>query len=257
MLAVVMEQEKGIPTYHIARGDFTLGEYTTKTFSDLGKLQKYILMLRPSEIILDTDMPCKEDFISPIQQYLQCLVSVYAVPYEPLSLIGRLAKVQQSGSFGMAVSEGRASALALLFSYLQHTQQQSLTNISKIRFHSNEGLVLMDETTVKNLELFASSYENSGKYSLLGVLDKSKTAGGSRYFKQLLTNPINDKSELAVRLSYIDAFLTDRKTVDLHQFLGNFFDIPKLVSLILYRKISYVPFLKLRTVLRLAMQGMH
>lgn len=256
MLSVVMEQGKQGENYHIARGDFTLGEYATKTFSDLGKLQKYILTLRPTEIILDTDIPHKEVFISPIQHYLNCLVSVYAVPHDPLGLISRVAKVQHTSSFGKAVSEGRESALALLFAYLQHTQQQSLSNIAKIKFHSNEGLVLMDEVTVKNLELFTSSYENSGKYSLLGILDNTKTAGGSRYLKELLSFPTNNKAELSQRLSYIEAFLEDEKTADLHQFLANFFDIPKLVSLILYRKISHLPFLKIRTVLRLAMQGM-
>jgi DNA mismatch repair ATPase MutS len=34
----------------------------------------------------------------------------------------------------------------------------------------------MDEVTIKNLEIFASSYELSTKYSLYGILDKTRTA---------------------------------------------------------------------------------
>ena len=45
-------------------------------------------------------------------------------------------------------------------------------------------------------------------------------------------------------------------TAGIHQFLGQFFDIPKLLSLILYRKLSRGPFMKLRAVLRNALQGL-
>lgn len=242
--------------YHIAWGDFTLGEYLTKSFTELGKVQKFILQLRPTEIIIDTDTRIKEELMSPIQQYLQCLVSVYAVPVDPEYFITSLCKVQQLSSFGKAVQEGREQALALLFAYLQHTQQQQLTNISKIRFHSSEGLVLMDEVTVKNLELFASSYESSTKYSLFGILDTTKTAGGSRLLRFLLANPITIKSELDWRLSKLDYFLEHQLTTGIHQFLVSFFDIPKLLSLILYRKLNRVPFMKLRAVLRNALKGM-
>nr|DAS54263.1 MAG TPA: Mismatch repair ATPase (MutS family) [Caudoviricetes sp.] len=34
----------------------------------------------------------------------------------------------------------------------------------------------MDETTVKNLEIFSSSYENSSKYTLFEILNTTKTA---------------------------------------------------------------------------------
>jgi len=191
-------------------------------------VQKFILQLRPTEIIIDTDTRIKEELITPIQQYLQCLISVYAVPVDPAHFITSLCKVQHTSSFGKALESGRLEAMALLFAYLQHTQQQQLTNISKIRFHSSEGLVLMDEVTIKNLELFASSYESSTKYSLFGILDTTKTAGGSRLLRHLLANPINIKSELDRRLSKLEAFLEDPMTAGIHQFLGQFFDIPKL-----------------------------
>lgn len=251
MLAITRHLHKTWPQYSIARGDFSLGNYMTKTFTDLGKLQKFILSQRPAEIIVDADIPNKEEITAPLQQYLGCLLSVYAVPVDPAHLITKICKIQQLSSFGKAVVDGRESALALLFAYIQHTQQQILTNVAKISFHSGEGMVLMDEVTVKNLELFSSSYEQSGKYSLFGILNTTKTAGGSRLLRELLAAPTNHKPELDRRLSHIGYYLQDWSTKSIHQTLGNFFDIPKLVSLILYRKPNYLPFVKLRTVLQL------
>ena len=97
-------------------------------------MQKFILQLRPTEIIIDTDTRIKEELITPIQQYLQCLISVYAVPVDPAHFITSLCKVQHTSSFGKALESGRLEAMALLFAYLQHTQQQQLTNISKSDF---------------------------------------------------------------------------------------------------------------------------
>lgn len=255
LLAITTNNEKSGSNYHIAWGDFTLGEYLTKSFNELGRLQKFILQLQPTEIIIDTDSTIKDELISPIQQYLQCLVSVYAVPADPEHFLTTICKVQQISSFGKAVENWRLQAITLLFAYLQHTQKQQLTNVSKIRFHSSEGLVLMDEVTIKNLELFASSYESSTKYSLFWILDTTKTAGGSRLLYQLLANPINIKSELNRRLSKIEYFLEHKMTSGIHQFLGSFFDIPKILSLILYRKLNRVPFMKLRSVLKNSLFG--
>lgn len=256
LMAVCGSLWKQGEVYHIAWWDFSIGSYQTKSFSDLGKLQKFLLTIRPTEIIVDTDLPNREEIISPIQQYLKCLVSVYAVPFDPELTISKVCKVSHLTSYGKALSDGRSQALALLFAYLQHTQQQSLTNISKISFHSSEGAVLMDEVTVKNLEIFASSYEASSQYSLFWILDTTKTAAGSRLLKDLLANPINNLSELNYRLSQIEKFVESDDTARIHHFLWGFFDLSKILSLILYRKINYVPFVKLRTILRMGLEGL-
>jgi hypothetical protein len=61
--------------------------------------------LRPTEIILDSDLTNKEEIIGPIQSYLNCLVSVYGVPFDPEHTILTVCKVQQLASFGKALTE--------------------------------------------------------------------------------------------------------------------------------------------------------
>lgn len=72
-----------------------------------------------------------------------------------------------------------------------------------------------------------------------------------------MANPVNDLSILNYRLGKIEYFFEKEESKKIHQFLGGFFDIPKLLSLILYRKLNYVPFVKLRSTLRMAMHGMN
>lgn len=130
-------------------------------------MQKFILMIRPSEIIMDIDFPEKDMVTTPLQQYLECVISVYEVPFDTANFVQHMTKVQSLASFGKALDEGRLEAFALLLNYIAHTQKMELRNIAKISLHSQDHVVLLDDVTIKNLEVFASSYENSEKYSLI------------------------------------------------------------------------------------------
>lgn len=251
MLSISRKELKTWELYHVARWDFTLGEYQTKSFIDLWDLQKWILTISPSEVIIDVDLSEKDSITTPIQQYLNCLVSVYEVPTDPESFLCNMAKVQTLSSFGQAVDGGRLQAISLLLHYIRHTQQQNLANISKIAYHAQTWFVLMDETTVKNLEIFSSSYENNEQYSLFWVLDQTKTSAWARLLRYYLSNPINNLSEIQKRQRYISHYQEINNSREILKSLGETFDLQKLTSTILYKKLNPVPFLKLRATLKL------
>jgi DNA mismatch repair protein MutS len=260
MLGISFKPYRDGTSYHIARGDFSLGEYRTRSFADIAQMQKFILTIKPAEIIFDIDFPEKDIVTTPLQQYLKCLVSIYEVPFDTEHYVQHMTKVQSLASFGKALDEGRLQAFALLINYMSHTQKKEITNIAKISLHSQDDVVLLDDVTIKNLEIFTSSYENSEKYSLIGILDRTKTAGGSRLLRYLLTNPTNNISTLENRLYHIDYYLqenmirpqlTGLDTHKIHSLLNNVTDIPKLISNILYRKLTPNMFVKLRATLRI------
>ncbi|MEI6672043.1 MAG: hypothetical protein WCL02_01440 [bacterium] len=90
-------------SYHIAWGDFSIGEYWTKSFSDIAEMQKFILTIRPVELIFDINFPEKDIVTTPIQQYLKCLISIRDLPPDPEKFLAETTHVQQSASFGKAV----------------------------------------------------------------------------------------------------------------------------------------------------------
>lgn len=65
----------------------------------------------------------------------------------------------------------------------------------------------LDKATIKNLELTETLFEKKIKGSLLGVLDKTNTAMGSRKLKQWIKDPLNNKVEINERLDAVDALL--------------------------------------------------
>ena len=251
MLAITKKELSSWEVYHLARWDFTLWEYQTKSFSNLWDTQKRILTLSPSEIIIDVDFTEKDTITTPIQQYLKCLISVYEVPVDPGSFLCNTANIQTLSSFWQAVGEWRLQAITLLLNYIKHTQQQNISNISKISFHNQSGCVLMDDITIKNLEIFSSSYENNQQYSLFWILDQTKTTSWARLLHYYLANPINSLPEIQRRQNLISRYQELNNSKRILKKLGEAFDLQKLTSSILYKKLNPIPFLKLRTTLNL------
>ncbi len=262
-------------TYHLARGDFSIGEYRTKSFSDIAEMQKFILTIRPVELIFNIDFPEKESITTPIQQYLKCLISVRDLPPDPDKFIAGMTGVQNITSYGKALEDWRLETIALLFYYLKHTQKHSLTNITKISFHSQDIYLILDDVTIKNLELLSSSYEWSEKYSLFHILNTTQTAGGARLLRHLITNPIKDLLQIQRRLDAIAYYFNgtiepsndgtidldleinnpQQKSKSISHLLAHVVDVPKLVSTILYKKPSPAYYIKLRATLRIFLEN--
>jgi len=252
MLAVGFEPVKSGYNFHISWWDFALGEYWTKSFANIEDMIKFIQIVNPVEVIVDVEFPDKDELTKMLKQYQNILISISDVPHRYEEYLIENCKIQTISSYGKAVEEGRWQALALLFSYLQTTQQTNLTNISRITFHSTDNAVLLDDVTLKNLEIFNSSYEWSEKYSLIWILDKTKTSGWSRLLRSILANPTNNFDQLNFRLNHIEWYLeNEHSTHHIHNQLSNVFDIPKIISNLLYRKLLPSGFIKLRSTLRL------
>lgn len=257
-------------TYHVARGDFGIGTYQTKSFRDIVEVQKFIMTIKPVELIFDVDFPEKESLSVPLSQHLSCLVSVWEIPPSPTLFLQETTWTQQLSSYGKALESWRMEALALLLYYVKHTQKHTLTNITHIAFHHSNQYMLLDDVTIKNLEILSSTYEHSEKYSLFHVLNTTQTAGGARLLRHILINPLRDHEQIHWRLDHIHHYLqqekiermeiasdgtstlhTDNKTQRIHHLLRLVRDIPKLVSLLTYKKLLPSTCIKLRATLRI------
>ncbi len=91
--------------YHITWGDFSMGDYWTKSFSTLEELLKFVLTIRPVEIVFDVDFPEKESISIPIQQSMKCLISVRDVPHDPENFLLAITGIQQITSYGKALED--------------------------------------------------------------------------------------------------------------------------------------------------------
>lgn len=251
-ILALSQQETSVGlNFHIAWGDWTVGEYWTKSFKNLNDVQRRIAIIQPKEIILDVNLTNKDSLMTVLKTATKALISIYEVPDNPEFFLLNLLKIQTLASFWMAMENGRDGGIALLLNYIKHTQTEQIQNVYKIAYHSWENKVLLDDITIKNLEIFNSSYEGGEKYTLYEILDKTRTTAGARYLRYLLLNPTNNIQQLASIHSHIVRYQASNNTAEYLKTLKYSSDIVRLISVILYRKLNPVPFVKLRTSLGL------
>ncbi len=92
-----------------------------------------------------------------------------------------------------------------LMYYLVVKQLKELDHINNVEIVYPDEYLEMDVHTVRNLELFETLRLKERTFSLIWLLDKTKTAMGSRKLRHWLANPLKDKEEIIKRYDKIDA----------------------------------------------------
>ena len=91
-----------------------------------------------------------------------------------------------------------------LIYYLVIKQLKEIDHINNVEIVNKNEYVEMDVHTVRNLELFETLRLKDRTYSLVWLLDKTKTAMGSRMLKNWLATPLKDKNKINNRYDMID-----------------------------------------------------
>lgn len=122
-------------------------------------------------------------------------------------------------------------ALGVLLSYLEGTQKQSLEHMKRLRVYDTGSTMALDKSAIRNLEITETLFDKKVHGSLLGVLDKTHTAMGSREMKKWLTEPLIVKDEINHRLNAVD-LLTQNILLrnDVKEALKHIYDLERLTS---------------------------
>ncbi len=112
---------------------------------------------------------------------------------------------------GLGIDESKEiiCALGALLGYLFETRKQNLSHISKINVYDMNRYMSLDKATLRNLEITETLYEKRVQGSLLGVLDKTHTAMGSRMMKKWLREPLNIAEAINQRLDAVEVLVDE------------------------------------------------
>ncbi len=120
---------------------------------------------------------------------------------------------------------------AALIGYLRETQKSQVQHIRKIILHETETTMVLDKSTTRNLEIFATLRDDDTRGSLIAVLDETVTAMGGRLLRSWLKKPLIDKSAITDRHAGVACFTDDnKKRESLRSNLESVGDIERLVS---------------------------
>ena len=239
LASIYIEANAGALSYcDLSTGEVGAIELTGARFEE--DLANEIIKLSAKEIlVLSSQEIAAAELINELNKltgaYITSLLPSYCSPAQAEEKI--LSQFQVKSLTGIGLSESPMSVMALgtLLTYLYETQKQSLTHINTLKISDLGSFMSLDKATIKNLELTETLFEKKLQGSLLGILDKTRTAMGSRKMKQWLKEPLNQLKPIRERLSAVET-LVDGIILrnDLRELLKQVYDLERLTARIAY-----------------------
>ena len=138
-----------------------------------------------------------------------------------------------------------------LITYITSTKMMVLSHLQTVILKENKNYLKMDVHTKRNLELTETLRLKQRQYSLLWLLDKTKTAMGSRMLKNYIENPLVDIDEINKRYNIVETLLEEFiLKEDLKELLYQVYDLERLSGRIAFGNANARDLLQLKTSLR-------
>ena len=143
------------------------------------------------------------------------------------------------------------SSVCVLLNYLTSTQKRSIDHLQNVKVKDYKTYLKMDIHTKRNLELIENLRTKERTYSLLWLLDKTKTAMGSRMLKQMIENPLIDKEEIENRYDMVSKLLEEFLLKDeLKDLLKEVYDLERLAGRVSFGNANARDLLQLKSSLK-------
>jgi DNA mismatch repair protein MutS len=101
--------------------------------------------------------------------------------------------------FGLEDKPRAVAAAGALLAYVKKVRQDSLALVHRLSYLNAETHLVLDATTVRNLELVRNLRDGRTKGTLLDVVDFTVTAPGGRLLRSWLLRPLRDAGAIAAR----------------------------------------------------------
>ncbi|RKX21774.1 MAG: DNA mismatch repair protein MutS, partial [Candidatus Zixiibacteriota bacterium] len=198
----------GMAALDISTGSFIVDE------GDLNEISERLKVMEPSEILYPS-IGENSDNISGDYSFngLQNLT-----PFEEWNFDYQTANRELNQKFGTSTLDGfglRDNRLAItaagaILRYLKENHRNKIDHINKIsKFNSGEQMT-MDYSTVRNLELIKNVATSTEENSLFSVVNRCRTAGGSRLLKNAILHPFVSKARIERRLTGVTEFVNSQ-----------------------------------------------
>ena len=240
--------------YALAFCDISTGEFFTIGLDNYNQLMSEVSRLNPSECIIPESLKVNTELVQKIRSngsYVNSLEDYYFHSDRARKILLQHFNLTSLDSFGLEDKKLNLIVSGALMEYLLQTQKNSLSHIKKISLLSSRNKMLLDYSTLRNLELIKNIKDGSSRGSLLSVLDKTTTSMGSRLIKKWIKEPLSNKELIAKRLISITAL--NQKVIlreEIIALLNGVYDLERLISRVNYGNANPRDLLSLKHSLR-------
>ncbi|MDR0315914.1 MAG: DNA mismatch repair protein MutS [Treponema sp.] len=133
--------------------------------------------------------------------------------------------------FGLNDNSPELLSAGSLLDYLDDTSKSLLPHVRTIAIYQDNEYVGIDEASQRNLELIRNLHDGDTRFSLLEVMDETRTAMGRRLLKRRILHPLRNCEQIQSRLDMVETLYRDQgKLSVLRELLGKTPDLERQCS---------------------------
>jgi len=224
----------------VSVADVTTGDYYLTEVDDVRKLNDEIMKYQPTELICNESFLVSgmdmEDLKGRLNISLNPLEAHYFDDDGCKKILLKHFKVNTLIGLGLEDFPLGIVAAGALLKYLYDTQKTGMEHFRHIYPYLTNKYMLLDSSTRRNLELTETLREKQKRGSLLGVLDKTKTAMGARMLRGFVEQPLIDKASMEDRLDALEELNKNSVSRDeIREYLNMIYDLERLLARITYK----------------------
>lgn len=194
--------------------DISTAEFRVTEVESMELLLEELFRINPKEILLPDEEA--EEWGTTISGRLDTTVThMEAVHFDRRRAEERLTshfRIHSLEGFGIKNMTSAIQAAGAILAYTQENLFGSCEHIKKVIPYSRSEFMLLDEATVRNLEIFYSPGFQGRRGSLIDTIDSTRTAMGGRRLQQWLRYPLLDIQELRERQGAVADLVADSET---------------------------------------------
>src|SRR5438552_3774315 len=140
-------------------------------------------------------------------------------------------RVATLAGYGLEGHPLAVAAAGAILHYVRETQRSSLSHFDGVRFYEQRDSLMLDPTTLRNLELLEPVFGGDRASTLLAVLDQCATSLGARLLKNWILRPSLHRQEIEARLEAVEVLSRDViAREEFRRVLGKVQDLERLLS---------------------------
>jgi len=224
----------GIAFLDISTAEFFVTSCPQDTIAQ--QISSEIARYRPAECIIPSNVPSD---ISNALKNLGIMVTLYRDaafnPEHGRRSLSDHFRVTSLAGYGCEDMPAAVGAAAAALQYVKETQNSHMSHITGLATRSASQCMLLDATTLRNLEITESIRAQSQGATLLSCVDLTKTAMGKRVLHRRLIRPLIEVEEINGRLDAVEFFVS-RPTIRLamRSMLSRMADMERIAARIAY-----------------------
>ncbi|MDE2025827.1 MAG: DNA mismatch repair protein MutS, partial [Patescibacteria group bacterium] len=218
--------------------DLSTGYFATtevNTSSPTTYIRDELSRLTPSECILSTRLYNNPDILKILRteegMNINCFQEWENYSETAETFLTNHFRIKTLSIFGVDDKPSALRTAAALLGYLQTTQKTTIRHIRKLTVYEQDHAMLLDKSTMINLELFSTLREHETQGSLLSILDETITSMGGRMLKLWLKKPLLEKELIIFRQDGVEELFTRHaRREDLREKLREVTDVERILS---------------------------